>query len=127
MRPPTIPAKIADNWKEKKYISKLTDEDPSVVLESKIEEDLGDDYIVDYCKNKDLENDEWKYDKIPRFYNGKNIADFITEDVAEKFKTLMEEEKERRRMSLEKKKTRKIRRKGKRKTRRKGRRKRGEK
>ena len=94
-RPPTIPPSVAENWKENKYISKLTDEDPNVVLESKIEEEEGDDYTVDYCKNKDLEDDEWKYDKIPRFWHGKNIADFIDNDIEKKFETLMTEEKDR--------------------------------
>jgi nucleolar GTP-binding protein len=31
-----------------------------------------------------LENDEWKYDKWPEFYNGKNVADFYDPDIEEK-------------------------------------------
>lgn len=50
-------------------------------LERHLEEELMDDYSLDLNKNKDLENDEWKYDKIPHIWNGHNIADFIDPDI----------------------------------------------
>lgn len=39
-----------------------------------------------------LENDEWKYDRWPEFYNGKNVADFYDPDIEEKLRKLEEEE-----------------------------------
>lgn len=39
-----------------------------------------------------LENDEWKYDKIPEVFDGKNVYDFIDPDIEEKLKALEEEE-----------------------------------
>ena len=79
-RPVCIPAKVQANIAQKKYITKLRDENPDAELEVDIEEREDYFYTVDYNKSKDLENPEWKTDKIPRFYNGKNIADFVTED-----------------------------------------------
>ncbi|ORY63144.1 nucleolar GTP-binding protein [Pseudomassariella vexata] len=46
--------------------------------------DLRADYI--------LENDEWKYDRIPEVYDGKNVYDFIDPDIEAKLQALEEEE-----------------------------------
>ncbi|KAG0713698.1 Nucleolar GTP-binding protein 1 [Chionoecetes opilio] len=43
-------------------------------LERDIEEELQDDYSLDLNKNKDLEDDAWKYDKLPQFWEGYNVA-----------------------------------------------------
>lgn len=51
-------------------------------LERQIEEELGDDYVVDLKKNYDLP-DAYKYDKIPEFWNGRNIQDFIDPEILE--------------------------------------------
>lgn len=64
-------------------------------LERHIEEELMDDYSLDLNKNKDLENDEWKYDKIPHFWNGYNVADFVDPDVVKKLEELKAEEEAR--------------------------------
>lgn len=62
-----------------------TEEEPMEVtkkkLERDIEEELQDDYSLDLNKNKDLENEEWKYDKIPQFWEGYNVADFVDPDI----------------------------------------------
>jgi hypothetical protein len=42
-----------------------------------------------------LENDEWKYDRIPEIIDGKNIADFIDIDIEKKLEALEREEAER--------------------------------
>ena len=42
-----------------------------------------------------LENDEWKYDKIPQIMDGKNIFDFWTSDIEEKLEELEREESQR--------------------------------
>lgn len=39
-----------------------------------------------------LEKDEWKYDRWPEFYMGKNVMDFYDADIEEKLKKLEEEE-----------------------------------
>lgn len=46
--------------------------------------DLKQDYL--------LENDEWKYDKIPEVFNGKNVYDFIDPDIEAKLQALEDEE-----------------------------------
>lgn len=45
---------------------------------------FGEDYI--------LKNPEWKMDKMPEIMDGKNVADFIDPDIAEKLEALEREE-----------------------------------
>ncbi|KAK9760532.1 Nucleolar GTP-binding protein 1, partial [Basidiobolus ranarum] len=45
-------------------------------------------YNVDLKKVYDLANDEWKYDTIPEILDGKNVADFVDPDIAEKLDAL---------------------------------------
>lgn len=51
-----------------------------------------DVYSVDMKKNYILADDSWKYDVMPEFYNGKNVADFIDPDIEEKLEALEREE-----------------------------------
>ena len=51
-------------------------------LEKELEEELGDDYVLDLNKNYDLP-EEYKYDKIPEFWNGHNVADYIDPKILE--------------------------------------------
>jgi len=39
-----------------------------------------------------LENDEWKYDKVPEVYLGRNVADFVDPEIEAKLAALEEEE-----------------------------------
>lgn len=39
-----------------------------------------------------LKDDDWKWDKIPEIWEGKNVADFIDPDIEEKLRLLEEEE-----------------------------------
>ncbi|KAH9397645.1 Nucleolar GTP-binding protein 1 [Tyrophagus putrescentiae] len=64
-------------------------------LEKDIEEELGDDYVLDLKKNFDLANPEEKYDVVPELWNGRNIADFIDPAIEEKLAALEREEEER--------------------------------
>merc|ERR1711933_271683 len=41
-----------------------------------------------------LKNNEWKYDPIPQFYDGKNIADFYQPNIDKQLNELENEEKE---------------------------------
>ncbi|XP_029155792.1 nucleolar GTP-binding protein 1 [Nylanderia fulva] len=60
-------------------------------LEREIEEEMGDDYILDLKKNYDIEGDE-KYDIIPEIWEGHNIADYIDPEIFEKLNQLEREE-----------------------------------
>lgn len=49
-------------------------------------------YNVDLKDKYTLENDEWKHDKMPEVWNGKNVYDFVDPDIEEKLAALEEEE-----------------------------------
>ncbi|CAO3684310.1 unnamed protein product [Umbelopsis ramanniana] len=49
-------------------------------------------YSADFKKRYDLASDEWKYDVIPEFWEGHNIADFIDPEIEEKLEALEREE-----------------------------------
>lgn len=51
-------------------------------LEREIEEEMGDDYVLDLKKNYDIEGDQ-RYDVIPEIWEGHNIADYIDPDIFE--------------------------------------------
>ena len=57
-------------------------------LEREIEEELGDDYVLDLKKNYDIEGDQ-KFDIIPEMWEGHNIADYIDPDIFEVRITLL--------------------------------------
>ncbi|CAG8489923.1 6182_t:CDS:2 [Paraglomus occultum] len=63
-------------------------------LERDIEEESGGPgvYNVDHKKLYILQSDEWKYDAIPEIMDGKNVADFIDPEIAEKLEALEREE-----------------------------------
>lgn len=49
---------------------------------------------MDWRKYYDLENEDWKYDVIPEFYNGENVADWLDVNLAENWAELEREEEE---------------------------------
>ncbi|KAL8444423.1 hypothetical protein Emag_005518 [Eimeria magna] len=63
-------------------------------LERDIEEEEGGPgvYSYDMRKNHILANDEWRYDVIPEFFDGKNVQDFLDPDVGAKLEALEAEE-----------------------------------
>lgn len=63
-------------------------------LERDIEEEEGGAGVYNFNmrKNYILENDEWKEDRIPEVYDGKNVYDFIDPDIEAKLAALEEEE-----------------------------------
>ncbi|CAG0887719.1 unnamed protein product [Cyprideis torosa] len=63
-------------------------------LEKDLERELGDDYILDLKKHYDLPDDV-KYDVLPEFWNGHNIADFIDPEIEKKLQSLEAEEEAR--------------------------------
>lgn len=57
-------------------------------LEKDLELELGDDYSVDFKKNYVTIPEEERYDSIPEFFEGHNIADYIDLDIFEKLEEL---------------------------------------
>ncbi|KAL4743891.1 P-loop containing nucleoside triphosphate hydrolase protein [Aspergillus similis] len=78
-----------------KNLKKYDKNDPNrKKLERDIEEENGGAgvYNVDLKKSYTLANDEWKHDKIPEVWNGKNIYDYVDPDIEAKLAALEEEE-----------------------------------
>ena len=89
-RAPFIPESVRDGTR-KKY----DPEDPERrITERDIQESHGGAGVhnIDMKKNYILANDEWKYDKIPEIYEGKNVADFIDPDILTSLEKLEREE-----------------------------------
>jgi nucleolar GTP-binding protein len=63
-------------------------------LERDIEEENGGAgvYNIDLKKTYTLADDDWKHDKIPEVWNGKNIYDYVDPDIEAKLAALEEEE-----------------------------------
>ncbi|XP_046742226.1 nucleolar GTP-binding protein 1 [Diprion similis] len=85
-RPPCIPESIL---KKKELAAAKTERKRK--LEREIEEEMGDDYVLDLKKNYDIEGDQ-KYDIIPELWEGHNVADYIDPDIFEKLNALEQEE-----------------------------------
>ena len=64
------------------------------MLERDLEEQNGGAgvYNIDLKKTYDLANEEWNHDKVPEFFNGKNVADYVDPDIEEKLAALEAEE-----------------------------------
>ncbi|KAL4997705.1 P-loop containing nucleoside triphosphate hydrolase protein [Aspergillus recurvatus] len=78
-----------------KNLKKYDKNDPNrKKLERDIEEENGGAgvYNVDLKKSYTLADDEWKHDKIPEVWNGKNIYDYVDPDIEAKLAALEEEE-----------------------------------
>ncbi|CAG2117705.1 unnamed protein product [Medioppia subpectinata] len=87
-RPPVIPESVLRKRQA------METETRKKRLERHIEEELGDDYVLDLKKNYDIEGDQ-KFDVIPEIWNGHNIADFIDPDILKKLEALERDEEER--------------------------------
>jgi len=63
-------------------------------LERDIEDEEGGAgvYNIDLKKFYDLADPEWNHDKVPEFFNGKNVADYVDPDIEEKLAALEAEE-----------------------------------
>ncbi|XP_075219203.1 nucleolar GTP-binding protein 1 [Lycorma delicatula] len=85
-RKPCIPDGVREKRKEKEALIR------KFRLEREIEEEMGDDYVLDLKKKYDLP-EEYKYDTIPEIWEGHNIADFVEPEILKKLEKLEEEEK----------------------------------
>eukprot|EP00485_Elphidium_margaritaceum_P002384 CAMPEP_0202688524 /NCGR_PEP_ID=MMETSP1385-20130828/4025_1 /ASSEMBLY_ACC=CAM_ASM_000861 /TAXON_ID=933848 /ORGANISM="Elphidium margaritaceum" /LENGTH=683 /DNA_ID=CAMNT_0049343517 /DNA_START=32 /DNA_END=2083 /DNA_ORIENTATION=+ len=57
-------------------------------------------FNFDTRQHWDLKQEEWKYDEIPQFYNGKNIADFYQKNIDKHLSALEDEERHQRQEEL---------------------------
>lgn len=88
VRLPNIPAEVTSRAKY----------DPNDPNRRQLEKDLEVEnggagvYNVDLKKKYLLKEDDWKYDVIPEFLDGHNVADFIDPEIEEKLEALEREE-----------------------------------
>ncbi|XP_070507369.1 nucleolar GTP-binding protein 1 [Chironomus tepperi] len=85
-RPPFIPECVL----QKREIDNVIKQKRK--LEKDIEEEMGDDYTLDLKKHYVTIPEEERYDIIPEFLEGHNIADYIDPDIFEKLEELEREE-----------------------------------
>ena len=78
-----------------KSLKKFDKNDPE---RRRLERDIEDEnggagvYNADLRRDYTLADDEWKYDKMPEIWNGKNVYDFVDPDIEAKLAALEEEE-----------------------------------
>ncbi len=78
-----------------KNLRKFSKDDPSRPrLARDIEEENGGAgvYNINLKDQYQLEDDDWKYDRVPEVFDGKNVSDFIDPDILKKLDALEEEE-----------------------------------
>lgn len=85
-RPPCIPESVL----KKRQIAEQRS-NAKRKLEREIEEEMGDDYVLDLKKNYDIEGDQ-KFDTIPEIWEGRNIADYIDPEIFDKLNQLERDE-----------------------------------
>lgn len=83
-RPPCIPDAVMEK--------KIKAAETKRKLEKDLEMELGDDYTLDLKKNYTTIPEDERWDAIPEFFEGKNIADYIDLDIFEKLEELEREE-----------------------------------
>lgn len=88
VREPFIPEAV----KLRKKYNKTDSDRRKLERDIELEEGGAGVYNINLKKNYILTNDEWKDDIIPEIMDGKNIADFIDPDIAEKLEALEREE-----------------------------------
>ncbi|KAJ2938215.1 hypothetical protein O0L34_g18558 [Tuta absoluta] len=86
-RPPVIPASVLA--KKQAAAEKQTRKRK---LEREIEVEAGDDYVLDLKKNYADIAEEERYDPIPEFWEGHNIADYIDPEIFDKLAELEKDE-----------------------------------
>ncbi|TFL03020.1 P-loop containing nucleoside triphosphate hydrolase protein [Pterulicium gracile] len=88
VRAPFIPESV----KEKKKHDKTDPERKRLLRDIEAEEGGAGVYNLNMKENYILANPEWKMDIMPEIMDGKNVADFIDPDIAEKLEALEREE-----------------------------------
>ncbi|KDR67794.1 hypothetical protein GALMADRAFT_257635 [Galerina marginata CBS 339.88] len=88
VRAPFIPETV----KDKKKYDKADPNRKKLARDIELEEGGAGVYNINLKQDYLLTNPEWKMDTIPEIMDGKNIADFIDADIAEKLEALEREE-----------------------------------
>ena len=76
----------------------LKKHDPSDPERRKLARDIEEEnggagvYNIDLKASYDLADDDWKHDRVPEFWNGKNVADYVDPDIETKLAELEAEE-----------------------------------
>lgn len=83
---------IPDAVLSKKKYDKDDPNRPKLERDIEAEEGGAGVYNVNLKKNYILENPDWKFDKIPEIYDGRNVYDFIDPDIETKLAELEAEE-----------------------------------
>lgn len=83
---------IPEGAKDRKKYDKEDPERRKLARDVEAENGGAGVFNVDMKADYMLENPEWKYDKIPEIFDGKNVYDFIDPDIEAKLQALEEEE-----------------------------------
>ncbi|KAF8633800.1 hypothetical protein AX15_001242 [Amanita polypyramis BW_CC] len=87
-RPPFIP----DAVKDKKKYDKVDPDRKRLLRDREVEEGGAGVFNINLKEDYILKDPEWKQDIMPEIMDGKNIADFIDPDIADKLEALEREE-----------------------------------
>jgi len=85
-----IPEKLKEKLLNNNNEDKMEEDGDDNLNKKKTEKDIENEnggsgiYQPDVKKFYGLKNSDWNYDIIPEFYEGKNISDFIDEDILKK-------------------------------------------
>ncbi|KAL6896355.1 P-loop containing nucleoside triphosphate hydrolase protein [Trichoderma evansii] len=88
----TLETFIPDAAKNKKKYDKEDPERPRLAKDIEVENGGAGVYNVDMRADWMLKNPEWKYDKMPEVFEGKNVYDYVDPDIEAKLAALEEEE-----------------------------------
>ncbi|KIJ05519.1 hypothetical protein PAXINDRAFT_93375, partial [Paxillus involutus ATCC 200175] len=88
VRTPFIP----DAVKDRKKYDKNDPDRKKLLRDAELEEEREGVFSINLKTDYLLANPEWKFDTIPEIMDGKNVADFIDPDIAEKLEALEREE-----------------------------------
>ncbi|KAL7796553.1 P-loop containing nucleoside triphosphate hydrolase protein [Trichoderma ceciliae] len=83
---------IPEAAKNKHKYDKEDPERPKLAKDIEVENGGAGVYNVDMRADWMLKNPEWKYDKLPEIFEGKNVYDFVDPDIEAKLLALEEEE-----------------------------------
>ncbi|KAG6174910.1 Nucleolar GTP-binding protein 1 [Claviceps purpurea] len=88
----TLETFIPEGIKSMKKYDKEDPERRKLARDFEVENGGAGVFNVDMRESYILENPDWKYDKIPEIFDGKNVYDFVDPDIEAKLAALEEEE-----------------------------------
>ncbi|KAK7431443.1 Nucleolar GTP-binding protein 1 [Neonectria magnoliae] len=88
----TLETFIPEGIKDRKKYDRADPERRRTARDTQDENGGAGVYNVDLREDYLLANDEWKFDKVPEIFDGKNVFDFVDPDIEAKLASLEEEE-----------------------------------